>query len=34
MRRLLEHVEIAVFWLLISGCAAGQIFLLFRLGQE
>jgi hypothetical protein len=31
MSKLLEQVEIAVFWLLISGCAAGQ---LLRLGSE
>jgi hypothetical protein len=34
MSKLLEQVEIAVFWLLISGCAAGQLFLLVRLGSE
>jgi hypothetical protein len=28
MSKLLEHLEIGVFWLLLSGSAAGQLFLL------
>jgi hypothetical protein len=28
MSKLLEHLEIGVFWLLLSGSAAAQLFLL------
>jgi hypothetical protein len=31
MSKLLERIEIAVFWLLIGGSAAGQVFVLWRL---
>jgi hypothetical protein len=34
MRKLLEHVEIAAFWLLIGGSTAGPLFLLLRQGAE
>jgi hypothetical protein len=33
MSKLFESVEIAVFWLLIGGSAAGQVFLLLRLAD-
>ena len=33
MDKVLEHVELAVFWLLIGGSAAGQVFLLLRLAD-
>jgi hypothetical protein len=32
MDKLLDRVEITVFWLLIGGSAVGQVFLLLRLG--
>jgi hypothetical protein len=31
MDKVLDHVELALFWLLIGGSAIGQVFLLLRL---
>jgi hypothetical protein len=33
MSKLLEHLEIGIFWLLLSGSAAGQLSLLLLMAE-